>query len=104
MPSTSWFLYRLTFMITCLWMITVLNAAVPSNNSCALHIDQYEKHHNIPQGLLHAISKVESGRKDDTGRIVAWPWTVNAEGQGYYFHTKEAAIKAVQRMQLKGVK
>lgn len=81
-----------------------IEAPTPSLNNCAVHVDQYEKHHNIPTGLLHAISKVESGRKDITGRIVAWPWTVNAEGQGYYFPTKEEAIKAVQRMQLKGIK
>lgn len=75
-----------------------------SVNNCAEHIAQYEKQHNIPEGLLQAMSKVESGRKDDTGHIVAWPWTVNAEGQGYYFPTKEAAIIAVRKMQLQGIK
>lgn len=72
-------------------------------NSCAIHVAQYEKQHKIPTGLLHAISKAESGRKDDTGRIVAWPWTVNAEGQGYYFATKEEAITAVKNLQQKGI-
>jgi hypothetical protein len=72
-------------------------------NSCAVHVAQYEKQHKIPTGLLHAISKAESGRKDDTGHIVAWPWTVNAEGQGYYFATKEEAIRAVKNMQQKGI-
>lgn len=104
-------LLRLThFIIPILGMMLLIEkgfcaeAPTPSLNNCAVHVAQYEKQHNIPTGLLHAISKVESGRKDDTGRIVAWPWTVNAEGQGYYFPSKEAAIKAVQRMQLKGVK
>jgi len=103
-------LLRLTRFIPILGMIILnekgygVGTPTPSLNNCAIHVAQYEKHHNIPTGLLHAISKVESGRKDITGRIVAWPWTVNAEGQGYYFPTKEAAIKAVQRMQLKGVK
>jgi len=82
-----------------------LAVGVPhSHNSCAVHIDSYEKAHNIPDGLLHAISKVESGRKDVTGRIVAWPWTVNAEGQGFYFATKAEAIAAVLKMKLKGIK
>ncbi|MBY0292876.1 MAG: lytic transglycosylase domain-containing protein [Alphaproteobacteria bacterium] len=75
-----------------------------SSNSCATHITQYEKTHRIPEGLLHAISKVESGRKDETGRIVAWPWTINAQGQGYFFPTKQAAIAAVIKMQNKGIK
>jgi len=75
----------------------------PSLNSCAVHVAHYEKQHKIPTGLLHAISKIESGRKDDTGRLVAYPWTVNAEGEGYYFATKEEAIVAVQNMQHKGI-
>ncbi|HUX79497.1 MAG TPA: lytic transglycosylase domain-containing protein [Alphaproteobacteria bacterium] len=75
----------------------------PTQNSCATHIEEYEKHYLIPSGLFHAVSKVESGRKDDTGRIVAWPWTVNSGGQGMYFPTKEEAIAAVREMQLKGI-
>jgi soluble lytic murein transglycosylase-like protein len=75
----------------------------PSLNSCAVHVAHYEEQHKIPTGLLHAISKIESGRKDDTGRLVAWPWTVNAEGEGYYFATKEEAVVAVQNMQRKGI-
>jgi len=112
MTDTFWALCRLTLFITLLWMTLAFLALmdngygvqlpVPSGNNCAIYISQYEKQHDIPNGLLHAISKVESGRKDDTGRIVAWPWTVNAAGQGYYFPTKEAAIVAVQNMQAKG--
>lgn len=98
-------LLRLTMILAFIPLIEKGQCAdTPSLSNCAVHVAQYEKHHNIPSGLLHAISKVESGRKDDTGRLVAWPWTVNAEGQGYYFPSKEAAITAVQKMQLKGVK
>lgn len=124
MATPLWHLCRLTLLITLLWMslafLTLMgesygtkvlsishkaahSIASPNHSSCVAHIEQYEKHHGIPAGLLHAISKVESGRKDDTGRIVAWPWTVNAEGQGYYFPTKEVAIAAVRKMQLRGI-
>ena len=75
-----------------------------ASNSCEIHIIHHEKQRSIPSGLLQAISKVESGRKSIAGRLVAWPWTVNAQGQGYYFATKEAAIAAVQAMQFKGIK
>lgn len=70
---------------------------------CAAYITQHEKVHNIPEGLLHAISMVESGRKDSKGSIVAWPWTVNAQGQSYYFPSKDAAITTVREMQRKGI-
>ena len=102
----SWFLRP--WGLTILFLSNVLSAegyGSPSfSNNCATHVAQYEKQHAIPAGLLHAISKVESGRKDTTGRLVAWPWTVNAEGQGYYFPTKEAAIRAVRQFQFKGIK
>ena len=114
MAMPLWLLFRLSFRTTLLWMILAFpvlrencygtKILVPSLNSCTTQIIQYEKQHQIPTGLLHAISKVESGHKDDTGRIVAWPWTVNAAGQGYYFPTKEAAISAVQSMQAQGIK
>ncbi len=73
-------------------------------NHCAPHIIQYEVRHNIPNGLLNAISKVESGRKDHTGKIVPWPWTIGSAGKSFYFPTKEAAISAVRQMQNKGIK
>lgn len=127
MATPLWPLCRLTLLVTLLWMILACLALIGDSygakvlpttrkvdhsfnqqtsfkvNNCSAHVEQHEKHHGIPAGLLHAISKVESGRKDDTGRVVAWPWTVNAEGNGYYFPTKEAAIAAVRKMQLNGV-
>lgn len=113
MTDILWPFCRLTLLITFLWMILVFLILIenghtaevftPTHNNCAIHISQYEKQHAIPTGLLHAISKAESGRKDDTGRIVAWPWTMNVQGQGSFFPTKQAAIAAVQAMQAKGI-
>jgi hypothetical protein len=37
------------------------------------------------------------------GRRVPWPWTVNAQGQGYYFDSKKDAIAFVQELQAQGV-
>lgn len=113
MNELLWPLCRITFLITFCWMTLFFfliitdgkttEVSLLSPPSCAIHINQYEKKHAIPKGLLHAISKAESGRKDDTGRIVPWPWTINARGQGYFFPTKEAAIAAVQALQAKGI-
>lgn len=76
---------------------------ISSSNQCAVSVAHYETQHGIPLGLLHAISKTESGVKSK-GYLQAWPWTVNAEGRGYYFPTKEAAIAAVRVMQSKGMR
>jgi hypothetical protein len=63
-----------------------------------------EREHRLPAALLHAIARVETGRPDPrTGAPVSWPWTINAEGQGRFFDTKEAAIAAVRALQARGV-
>ena len=63
---------------------------------CRAAIAAAEKAHGIPPQLLSAIGRVESGRHDPaTGTGGAWPWTINAEGRGYYFDTKAEAIARV---------
>jgi soluble lytic murein transglycosylase-like protein len=48
---------------------------------------------------------VESGRRDEvTGVVHPWPWTANAEGQGYFYATKADAIAAVSAMQARGIR
>src|SRR3990167_6735606 len=113
MADLLWPLCRVTLLGTFLWMTLVSLALttdgqgarifLPAHRTCALYIRKYEKQHAIPTGLLHAISKAESGLKDVKGRLVPWPWTINVRGQGYYFPTKQEAIAAVQAMQAKGI-
>jgi hypothetical protein len=70
---------------------------------CRSAIAAAELVHRIPDEFLGAIAKVESGRTVD-GRVVPWPWTINAEGVGSYFATKEDAVAAVQALQARGVR
>ena len=59
----------------------------------------------IPETLLGAMARVESGRTDPaTGRVRPWPWTINVDGIGYFFGTKDEAVAAVQALQAKGTK
>ena len=77
----------------------------PAHQACAVHAAQHEKEKGIPRHLLSAISKIESGRKDEgSGKFVAWPWTLNVEGAGYTYPTKEAAIAAVRKFHAQGKK
>ena len=60
---------------------------------------------DMPDNLLLAMSRVESGRMDPaTGRVRAWPWTINVEGTGTFFDTKADAVAAVQAIQARGQK
>ena len=72
---------------------------------CAPAIAMAERAESIPGGLLHSIGVVESGRADPaSGSIVPWPWTINAEGQGRYFETREAAIATTRALLAAGVR
>jgi len=78
-------------------------AAADDIAACLGHIANAERSHEIPEGALRAIGFAESGRTVG-GRRGAWPWTVNAKGQGHYFESKEAAIEFVEGLQAQGVK
>jgi hypothetical protein len=66
---------------------------------------QAERDWRLPPGLLAAIGLVESGRRIHAGTYpVIWPWTINAEGQGYYQPSKAAAVARVRALQLRGVR
>jgi hypothetical protein len=58
---------------------------------------------HLPAGLLSAIGVVESGRGGlGTLRPVPWPWSINADGRGYFLSGKAAAIAMVQGLQAAG--
>jgi len=72
---------------------------------CRTSIRAAERAHGIPQALLSALGRVESGRRDPvTGNFGPWPWTINAEGRGQFFPSKAEAIAAVRRLQAEGVR
>lgn len=78
-------------------------ADTPPAQVCAEAGHQAEQQAALPQNLLLSIGVVESGRADPlTGHVAPWPWTVNADGQGQYFSTKEAAMEFVRLAQSSG--
>ena len=63
-----------------------------------------ERDWHLPQGLLAAIGLVESGRRSSAGASpVIWPWTINAERQGFYQPSKAAAVGMVHNLQRRGL-
>lgn len=101
---------RMAWMAWALAALALVPAAAravppPVNEAiCAAETAAAERHYGIPQALLHSISIVESGRYDSDRRaVIAWPWTVMAEGQGRYFPTKAEAIAEVRKLKSRGV-
>jgi tetratricopeptide (TPR) repeat protein len=97
----------LTFGFVC--GVAVTAAALPTQAQnvqsaadamvCQRYVQANESIQRIPQGLLAAISLVESGRAvGPSGTRVAWPWTINAAGEGQYFDTKEEALAATRAL------
>ncbi|MFN7710288.1 MAG: lytic transglycosylase domain-containing protein [Holosporales bacterium] len=103
MMSRKVFAFLVILTSTQVWAQTL--SPLNSHNACRAHITRQELLKGIPRHLLTAIAKVESGRwHKERKEIVAWPWTVNAEGEGRYFATKAEAVAAVRQLMARGVK
>ncbi len=78
-------------------------ADMPDGAACAAAGHAAEIAHTLPPNLLLSIGMVESGRADPlTGRAAPWPWTVNADGNGQYFASKQDAEAFVRLAQASG--
>lgn len=72
---------------------------------CTTAIHDAEGRHGLPPGLLGAIAKTESGRPiSSLGDVRAWPWTIDADGQGLFFESKAAAVAWAKQGLDRGVK
>ncbi|WP_366871107.1 transglycosylase SLT domain-containing protein [uncultured Ruegeria sp.] len=58
---------------------------------------------DVPLDVLRAIARVETGRTRD-GSLEPWPWTINVEGQGYWFTSEVEAKSYVFKIFKAGVR
>ena len=80
-------------------------ASVEDAVACLNATTKLEEKYQIKEHLLTTISSVETGRWNaNLQQSLAWPWTVNAQGKGNFYKSKEEAIAAVRRLQEQGVK
>ena len=82
------------------------HAALSATQSlCEAALAGAERAETLPERVLRAIGRVESGRRDPGSQTYgAWPWTVNAEGTGYFYETKADAVAAVRDFQARGMR
>ncbi|MBQ7304259.1 MAG: transglycosylase SLT domain-containing protein [Alphaproteobacteria bacterium] len=72
---------------------------------CSLVAARMEDKYAIKTHLLQTISSVETGLWDyNKEKFVSWPWTINVNGKGKHFKTKDEAVAEVKRLPAKGVK
>ncbi len=71
---------------------------------CEAAIVTAERAERLPERMMGAIAVVETGRPGPaSGTPRPWPWTINADGQGFFFDSKQQAIEAVRALQARGV-
>jgi Transglycosylase SLT domain len=71
---------------------------------CSQAVAQVEDGEELPEYMLAAIALVESGRwHKDSEEILAWPWTITAEGRGRYLPSKAAALAEIKALKAKGI-
>lgn len=59
----------------------------------------------LPPALLDAIAAVESGRWHAGDKaVLAWPWTVTAEGKGQFLPSRAAAVARVEALRARGIR
>jgi hypothetical protein len=97
---------RVSRLIGFIGLIAVLaesNAYADVVGACRDQAMIAEHSAGIPEGLLLAIGKRESGRFDpQTGSAQPWPWSVNRDGQGAVFGTQAEAVTYVADAQRAG--
>ena len=73
-----------------------LRAGEPANDSaiCDAVSAAAARAQNMPSDALYAITLSETGRTGGGG-FRPWPWTVNMEGKGFWFDTREEAYAYV---------
>ena len=101
-PLTS-----LALLLLLLWAFAsaLAVASEPADYALCQHATAAAEHESgVPDQLLDAISRVESGRYDqDQGAVRAWPWTINAEGQGHFYASKAEAVEAARQFRARGI-
>jgi soluble lytic murein transglycosylase-like protein len=72
--------------------------------ACQRAIAAAEQGAGLPNGLLLAIARVESGRPRPGGGIAPWPYALNAGGEGRFPADRAAAIAEVEAFRARGVR
>lgn len=77
-----------------LWLALATPAAANPSDICLAAARDAAASSGVPLSVLIAITQTETGRAQG-GQTRPWPWTVNMEGEGQWFDTRDAAMSYV---------
>jgi hypothetical protein len=90
-------------LLSVLWPIACPPQAIAAD--CLAAAAAAEQQYAIPAGLLAAIGTVESGRLDQaSGRILPWPWTIDAAGASQFPPSLPDAVTTLSGLERQGVR
>ena len=72
-----------------------LRASAPDCETLAVEAG---RHHGLPEGLLLAIARTESGIAKGSAELRAWPWAANIEGRSHYYDTRQDMLAHLDRV------
>ena len=81
----------------------VVSAASDPSAICEQAAAEVSRLEGVPLSVLQAISLNETGRRNN-GSFRPWPWTVNMEGKGVWFDTREEALAFAQKEYARGAR
>lgn len=70
-------------------------ASAGPQNPCDLAARTASSTHGVPEAVMLAITRVETGRDQGEG-LQPWPWAVNMGGEGYWPQSQEEAVTLAQ--------
>lgn len=63
-----------------------LRATTPD---CEVLAAEASRQYGMPEGLLVAIARTESGIARGQTEVRAWPWTANVQGESHYYDSRQ---------------
>lgn len=91
-PRLKW--QALPWRALALWAVQVLAAQADPSDICLAAARDAAATSDVPLSVLVAITQTETGRGQG-GETRPWPWTVNMEGEGHWFASRDEALAYV---------
>ncbi|MGB5868600.1 MAG: transglycosylase SLT domain-containing protein [Albidovulum sp.] len=99
MRRLAWFVISLGLLS---WAGPASAVSDPSD-ICDMVAAEASRREAVPLSVMKAISLNETGRKRNGG-FRPWPWTVNMEGKGVWFDSREEALAYAQKEHARGAR
>lgn len=82
-------------LAVCAALLDPQRATANTSEMCDLAARQAAAQTGVPISVLKALTRSETGRPK-SGELRPWPWTVNMEGEGRWFASRDEALNYVR--------